>query len=94
MNQSESQVDVIFEISLALCILIIENTPNILNEKNNVQISLGFAFDGYYEYRNLAQSQDIKLQALSRLDVYNDPIIHTFMQSYNSEVLVSHMKLL
>ena len=77
-----------------MCILIVEKAANILNAKNNVEFSLGFVFDGYYMYRNLSRSQDIKLQALSRLDVYIDPIIHTFMQSYNSEVLVSHIKLL
>ena len=69
-----------------------EVNPNFLNGKNEVEFTLGFVYDGYKEYRNLEKNADPTLQALSKLYVYDDPKIQTFVDSFGNEVFVSNVK--
>ena len=70
-------------------ICISDINPNYLNRNNNIEFTLGLAYDGYENYTDLKENPDPKIQALSRLYVYDDPRIQTFAASFGNEVFVS-----
>ena len=52
-----------------------------VNQQYGVEFTLGFEFDGFTAYRNLAMNNsDDKLKKLSRLSVYDDPELLTFKE--------------